>query len=122
MRPGEKWWGLCNGFGREMPFTEKSDFKCDLRADNYGHQSLSFLCSDKGRAIWCAEPVGVKIAVGETRLGWTTISLTSHDATGFGDKGRAARILLAATGLCHNGGAKFTDHGDGTRLTSSEQF
>ena len=57
---------------------------------------------------------GVKLAVGETKLGWATISLTSHDATGFGEKGRAARILLAATGLCHNGGAKFTDHGNGT--------
>jgi hypothetical protein len=52
MLPGEKWWGLCNNFGREMPFAEKSDFKCDLRKDNYGHQSLSFLCSDKGRASW----------------------------------------------------------------------
>lgn len=68
MLPGEKWWGLCNAFGREMPFTEKTDFKCDLRKDNYGHQSLSFLCSNKGRAIWCAEPVGVKIADGEIAL------------------------------------------------------
>ena len=40
MLPGEKWWGLCNNFGRDMPFTEKSDFKCDLRKENYGHQSL----------------------------------------------------------------------------------
>ena len=56
---------------------------------------------------------GVKIAVGETKLGWATISLTSHDATGFGAEGRPARILLAATGLSHNGGAKFTDHGNG---------
>ena len=64
----------------------------------------------KGRAF---DLGGVKIAVGETKLGWATISLTSHDATGFGENGRAARILLTATGLCHNGGAKFTDHGDG---------
>ncbi len=68
IKPGEKWWGLCNAFGREMPFTENSDFKCDLRKDNYGHQSLSFLCSDGGRAVWCAEPVGVKIAGGEIAL------------------------------------------------------
>ena len=68
MLQSEKWWGLCNAFGREMPFAEKTDFKCDLRKDNYGHQSLSFLCSDKGRAIWCAEPVGVKIAGGEIAL------------------------------------------------------
>ena len=68
MLPDEKWWGLSNAFGREMPFTEKTDFRCDLREENYGHQSLSFLCSDKGRAIWCAEPVEVKIAGGEIAL------------------------------------------------------
>ena len=68
MLPGEKWWGLCNNFGREMPFTEKTEFSCDLRLDNYSHQSLSFLCSDKGRVVWCDEPVGVKISGGEIRL------------------------------------------------------
>ena len=65
MLPGEHWWGLCNNFGRAMPFTEKSAFSCDLRRSNYSHQSLSFLCSDKGRAVWCAEPVGVKISDGK---------------------------------------------------------
>ena len=54
---------------------------------------------------------GVKLQVGETKLGWATVSLTSHDATGFGENGGPARILLAATGLCHNGGAKFTHDG-----------
>ncbi|MBO4287110.1 MAG: hypothetical protein J5985_02965, partial [Kiritimatiellae bacterium] len=55
---------------------------------------------------------GVKLAIGKTKLGWATVSLTSHDATGFGEGGRPARILLTATGLCHNGGAKFTHDGD----------
>jgi len=64
MLQGEKWWGLCNSFGREMPFSAETKFECDLRLENYGHQSLSFLCSDKGRVAWCAEPVGVKIANG----------------------------------------------------------
>ena len=68
MLPGEKWWGLCNAFGREMPFTEATAFECDLRIENYGHQSLSLLCSDRGRAIWCPEPVGAKIAGGEIAL------------------------------------------------------
>ena len=54
---------------------------------------------------------GVKLAVGETKLGWATISLTSHDATGFGGDGKPARILLTATGLSHNGGAKFVAKG-----------
>jgi alpha-glucosidase len=68
MLPGEKWWGLCNNFGREMPFSEGSTFKCDLRRDNYAHQALSFLCSDRGRAIWCAEPVAVEIGGGKIEL------------------------------------------------------
>ena len=68
MLPGEKWWGLCSAFGREMPFTEATAFACDLRVENYGHQSLSLLCSDRGRAIWCPEPVGARIAGGEIAL------------------------------------------------------
>ncbi len=55
---------------------------------------------------------GVKLAIGETKLGWVTISLVSHKATGFGEGGKPTRVLLTATGFCHNGGAKFTSHGD----------
>jgi len=47
---------------------------------------------------------GVRLAVGETRLGWATVSLTSRHATGFGGDGRSADILLAATGLSENKG------------------
>ena len=68
MLPGEQWWGVDSAFGREMPFTEKTTFSCDLRRDNYGHQAQSFLCSSKGRAIWCPEPVSVKIAAGRIDL------------------------------------------------------
>lgn len=63
-----------------------------------------------GRAV---DLGGVKIAVGQTKLGWATISLLSRNATGFGASGRPASILLTATGLCHNGGAKFTEHAKG---------
>ena len=65
MLPDEHWWGVCNGFGREMPFTASTDFACDLRQDNYGHQSLSLLVSDKGRVLWCPDPVGVRIVGGK---------------------------------------------------------
>ena len=79
---GEKWWGLCNNFGREMPFTEKSDFSCDLRLDNYSHQSLSFLCSDKGRVIWCEEPVGVTIKGGKITFESDKGEIVSKDDAG----------------------------------------
>ena len=65
---GEHWWGLDNNFGRQMPFTAKTEFKCDLRINNYAHQAQSVLVSDQGRAIYCHEPVGVKISAGEITL------------------------------------------------------
>lgn len=64
----------------------------------------------KGRTV---DLGGVTIAVGKTKLGWATVSLVSHGATGFGEQGRPAAILLTATGLSHNGGATFTDEGGG---------
>ena len=65
----------------------------------------------KGRAF---DLGGVTLKVGETKLGWATVSLVSHDATGFG---RPGRILLAATGLSHNKGAKFTFAQDGVSMS-----
>ena len=68
MAPGEHWWGLCNNFGCEMPFTATTKFSCDLRTNNYAHQSLSLLCSDQGRVIWCDEPIAADIADGVINL------------------------------------------------------
>jgi hypothetical protein len=53
----------------------------------------------KGRTIALG---GVTLAVGKTRLDWATVSLVSREATGFGESGRPAHILLAATGLSEN--------------------
>ena len=64
MLPDEKWWGLSNAFGAEMPFDVKTSFSCDLRKSNYNHQALSLLVSDRGRILWCDEPVGVTIGGG----------------------------------------------------------
>ena len=50
---------------------------------------------------------GVKLKIGETSRGWSTISLLSTDSKGFGEGG-AARILLAATAYCRNAGARET--------------
>ena len=68
MRPDENWWGLGSSFGREMPFTAKSDFTCDLRANSYGNQTQSLLVSDKGRVVYCADPVEAKISGGTIRF------------------------------------------------------
>ena len=55
----------------------------------------------KGRTIKLGD---VTLAVGRTRLDWAAISLVSRKATGFGESGRPANILLAATGLAENKG------------------
>ena len=68
MLPGENWWGLGGGFGGRMPFDAGTDFKCDLRASNYANAAASLLVSDRGRVIWCAEPVEATIGGGEIRL------------------------------------------------------
>ena len=62
MYPGEHWWGVCNSFGTNMPFTvETRDFKADLFAWNYGGQPASLLLSDQGRVVWCSEQTRVSI-------------------------------------------------------------
>jgi len=46
----------------------------------------------------------VALAIGKTRLDWATVSLVSRRASGFGESGKPASILLAATGLAENEG------------------
>jgi hypothetical protein len=73
----------------------------------------------RGRTVKLGE---VSLSIGETRLGWATVSLTSHDATGFGAGDKKARILLAATGVSHNDGADFEKGGDATIFTRGENW
>lgn len=62
MHQGEKWWGVCNSFGTNMPFSaETKGFKADLFSWNYGGQPASLLLSDKGRIIWCPEQTRISI-------------------------------------------------------------
>ena len=76
MLSGESWWGLAGGFGRRMPFDATTDFKCDLRVSNYANAAASLLLSDKGRVIWCAEPVEATIV-----FAYMTISITPTAAS-----------------------------------------
>jgi len=46
----------------------------------------------------------VTLAIGKTRLNWATVSLVSRRASGFGESGKPANILLAATGDAGNAG------------------
>jgi len=60
----------------------------------------------------------VQLKVGPTRLDWATISLVCIDGGGFDKPGR---ILIAATGLCENQGAKL-EHLGGDNVTLGNQW
>ena len=79
----ESWWGLGGGWGRFMPFTAESGFAADIRKSNAGHPVASFLVSDKGRYIWCDEPVGLLVTNGMMRLESDRGKIEVKD--GFGD-------------------------------------
>ena len=65
MLEGEHWWGVCNSFGMDMPFTAQTrGFKADLFAWNYGGQPASMLLSDRGRVVYCPEQTRVSIDAG----------------------------------------------------------
>jgi hypothetical protein len=61
---------------------------------------------------------GVVLAIGKTRLGWATVTMTCIEGEGFGQPGR---ILIAATGAMQNTGAALQDLGGG-RVTLSDQW
>jgi len=71
----------------------------------------------KERAIALGD---VTLAVGKTRLDWATVSLVSRNATGFGEKGKPASILLAATGDAGNAG-RVVKQVDATHLTLTDR-
>ena len=94
MLPGEHWWGVCNSFGTNMPFTaETRGFKADLFAWNYGGQPASMLLSDKGRIVYCPEQTRVSIDVGEIRMESHGAAVTLEQS---GDNLRAAYRLASA--------------------------
>ena len=62
---------------------------------------------------------GVTLKIGETRLGWATVSLVSRQATGFGEQG-GANILLAATGDSGNSGRIVKPMG-GNKITLTDR-
>ena len=63
----------------------------------------------KGRSISLGK---IKLAIGQTRLGWATISMVSKNGNGFGEDGQPANILLAATGLTENKGMAIVNYPD----------
>jgi hypothetical protein len=65
----------------------------------------------------CQQPE-VTLRIGATQLNWATVSMVCIDGEGFDKPGR---ILIAATGLCQNEGAKL-EHLKGDNVTLGNQW
>jgi hypothetical protein len=63
----------------------------------------------------------VSLTIGKTQLGWSTVSLVSHDASGIGGDGKAAKLLVAATGKYINTDMTIESQGD-DRITVGNRF
>ena len=78
MLDGESWWGAANYFGSQMPFTEKSALKVDLRKQGFFNQFTSMLVSDKGRVIWCDDQTVITITNGTIKMACDTAKIISE--------------------------------------------
>ena len=112
--------------GQTIITSDTGELTWNMEKKNAGYWTVNttntklFTGFPEGRTI---DLGGVTLDIGSTRLGWATISLVSKNATGFGESGRPANILLAATGLVENKGMtiektsdlkiKLTDWGSG---------
>ncbi|MDR1385764.1 MAG: cellulase family glycosylhydrolase [Planctomycetaceae bacterium] len=59
--------------------------------------------------------------VGKTQLGWCTVSIVSYNANQCGEDGKAARLLVAATGQCVNSDMPLENLGE-NRITSGRNM
>lgn len=108
-----------NGLRKPLPLdptkvfeSDTGEIRWDVSEEGAGTFTVSaprsklFTGFVRGRTI----PLGdVTLAVGPTRLDWATVSLLARDGDDFASPGR---ILIAATGLSENTGAKLESLGD----------
>ncbi len=62
---GEYWWGGLSSRGHETPYDESSTASYNLLGDNYGNQAQPLLLSNKGRYLWCEEPIEYQFQDGQ---------------------------------------------------------
>jgi len=82
---GEYWWGGLSSKGHETPYDATTVVTYDLWGDNKGNQAQPLLLSNKGRYIWCEEPM--KYSFNNGKLIITSRGAKIH----FGKKGNNLR-------------------------------
>jgi len=65
LEEGEYWWGGLSAKGHETPYDASSSVKYDLWGDNKGNQAQPLLLSNKGRYVWCEDPISYEFNKGE---------------------------------------------------------
>ena len=62
---GEYWWAGLSSKGHETPYDASTEVSYNLWGDNYGNQAQPLLLSNKGRFVWCEDPIQYSFANGE---------------------------------------------------------
>ena len=102
--------------GQNVFVSDTGEMRWDLSQKGAGCFTVDTACSKlftgfvRGRTF---ELGNVSLAIGKTRLGWATVTLTCIDGKGFDQPGR---ILITATGACQNKDWKLESRG-GDRVT-----
>jgi alpha-glucosidase len=77
---GERWWGGLSVDGEHMPYRGDVTFQRDLYADNRGNQATPLLISNKGRYVWCDQPMEYQFKDGKLRVTSGYAEIESGDA------------------------------------------
>lgn len=92
--------------------SDNRQLRWDLSRDNAGFFTVDTPLTKVFTGFWRPQAFSlgdVRLKLGKTRLNWATISMVCLDGKGFDQPGR---ILIAATGLVKNRGAKLREVGD----------
>ncbi len=95
------------GTDQKVFSSETGELTWNREEENAGYLTVNtphtklFTGFPDGRVITIGD---VTLEIGNIRLGWATVSLVSRHASGFGESGGKADILLTATGVSENKG------------------
>ena len=62
---GEYWWAGISSRGYEMPYDDSSVVTYDLWGNNHGNQAQPLLISNRGRYVWCEDPIKYSFETGK---------------------------------------------------------
>ena len=80
--PGECWWGGTVIHGDQMPFTEKTELRWDMRSLNgIVNQTMPLLLSSKGRYLWSEEPFAYAFHQGVIEIEGADVELKQAGST-----------------------------------------